>query len=185
MPFFRSLPENATTKDVYRSYPEIYSNHVRVSEAILRGPSPLTPGQRELIGAYVSALNSCQYCYGGHRAAAELFGIPARTIDGLLNDLGTAEVEERLRPILAFVRKLTLTPAHMTQADADAVFAASWDESALHSAIAVCCHFNFMNRLVAGHGIEADRAVFADRGRKHVEMGYLAQYQAAVAKENR
>jgi AhpD family alkylhydroperoxidase len=75
MPFFPSLPENATTKQIFTAHPEIYSHWVRVSEAILRGPSPLTPAQRELIGAYVSSLNSCQYCYGGHRAAAELFGI--------------------------------------------------------------------------------------------------------------
>lgn len=36
-----------------------------------------------------------------------------------------------------------------------------------------------MNRLVDAHGIKADRASFAERG-KHVEMGYVAQYEAAV-----
>ena len=114
-----------------------------------------------------------------------MFGIAPQTIDGLIQDLATAPIDSRLRPILAFVKKLTLTSARMTQADADAVFMAGWDEAALHSAIAVCCLFNFMNRLVDGHGIEADRASFAARGRKHVEMGYVAQYQAAVAKDLR
>jgi len=185
MPFFPSLPSDASTKHVFTAHPEIYSHWVRVSEAILRGPSPLTPAQRELIGAYVSSLNSCQYCYGGHRAAAELFGIAPQAIDGLIQDLATAPIDSKLRPILAFVKKLTLTPARMTQADADAVFAAGWDEKALHSAIAVCCLFNFMNRLVDGHGIEADRAGFAERGRRHVEMGYVAQYEAAMAKNSR
>jgi uncharacterized peroxidase-related enzyme len=180
MPLFPSLPEDATTKHVFTTYPEIYSHWVRASEAILRGPSPLTPAQRELIGAYVSSLNACQYCYGGHRAAAELFGVPPETIDSLIHDLGTAAIDSNLRPIFAFVKKLTQTPTRMTQADADAVFAAGWDETALHSAIAVCCVFNFMNRLVEGHGIKADRASFAERGRKHVEMGYIAQYEAAV-----
>jgi AhpD family alkylhydroperoxidase len=85
MPFFPSLPQDATTKQVFTAHPEIYSHWARVSEAILRGPSPLTPAQRELIGAYVSSLNSCQYCYGGHRAAAELFGIAPETIDGLIH----------------------------------------------------------------------------------------------------
>jgi hypothetical protein len=78
-----------------------------------------------------------------------------------------------------------MTPTRMRQADADAVFAAGWDEAALHSAIAVCCLFNFMNRLVEAHGIEADRASFSERGRKHVEMGYLAQYEAAMARNIR
>jgi uncharacterized peroxidase-related enzyme len=182
MPFFPSMPEDATTKHVFTAHPEIYSHWVRVSEAILRGLSPLTPAQRELIGAYVSSLNACQYCYGGHRAAAELFGVPPQTIDGLINDLTSAPIDSTLRPIFAFVRKLTLTPTRMTQADAAAVFAAGWDEAALHSAIAVCCLFNFMNRLVGAHGIKADGASFAERGRKHVEMGYVAQYEAAAGK---
>jgi hypothetical protein len=42
-----------------------------------------------------------------------------------------------------------------------------------------------MNRRVDGHGVEADRASFAERGRKHVEMGYVAQYEAAVGKNIR
>src|SRR5215472_568183 len=66
MPFFPSMPADASTKHVFTAHPEIYSHWAHVSEAILRGPSPLTPAQRELIGAYVSSLNSCQYCYGGH-----------------------------------------------------------------------------------------------------------------------
>ena len=180
MPFFPSMPPDATTRHVFSAHPPIYSHWARVCEAILRGASPLTPGQRELIGAYVSSLNACQYCYGGHRAAAELFGIAPQTIDGLVRDPDSAPVEAKLRPILAYVRKLTLTPARMTQADADAVFAAGWDEAALHSAIAVCCLFSFMNRLVDGHGIAADPTLFADRGRKHVEIGYLGQYEAAA-----
>src|SRR5262249_60976360 len=113
-----------STKHVFTAHPEIYSHWAHVSEAILRGPSPLTPAQRELIGAYVSSLNSCQYCYGGHRAAAELFGIAPQTIDGLIQDLATAPLDSKLRPILAFVKKLTLTSTRLTQADAHAVFAA-------------------------------------------------------------
>lgn len=182
MPFFPSLPKDATTKHIFTRHPEIYSHWVQVSEAILRGHSPLTPAQRELIGAYVSALNACQYCYGGHRAAAELFGIAPAVIDGLVADAGSAPLEDKLRPLFAFVRKLTLTPAKMTQADADAVFAAGWDEGALHSAIAVCCLFNFMNRLVDGHGVTADARTFAERGRMHVELGYAAQFERAMAK---
>jgi hypothetical protein len=38
MPFFPSLPQDATTKQVFTAHPEIYSHWARVSEAILRGP---------------------------------------------------------------------------------------------------------------------------------------------------
>src|SRR5262249_58086081 len=97
---------------------------------------------------YVSSLNSCQYCYGGHRAAAELFGIAPQTIDGLIQDLATAPIDSKPRPILAFVKKLTLTSTRMTQADADAVFAAGGGEAGSRSALAACCLVTFMDRLV-------------------------------------
>jgi uncharacterized protein YciW len=52
------------------------------------------------------------------------WGIEDGLLDRLLDDLESAPIEQRLKPLLAFVRKLTLTPAQITQADADAVFAA-------------------------------------------------------------
>ena len=37
---------------------------------LLRGPGTLTRGERELIAAYVSALNDCRYCTSAHSACA-------------------------------------------------------------------------------------------------------------------
>jgi hypothetical protein len=47
----------------------------------------------------VSALNACQYCYGGHRGAAELFGMAPEAIDRLVRDPSFAPIEAKLRPI--------------------------------------------------------------------------------------
>lgn len=78
-----------------------------------------------------------------------------------------------MRPVLRYVRKLTLTPSRMTPSDADEVFAAGWDEQALHDAVSVCALFNFMNRLVDGLGIEAGDTYFATAaGRLSSEPGY-------------
>ena len=41
-----------------------------LTEVLLRGPSTLTRGERELIAAYVSALNDCTYCASSHSACA-------------------------------------------------------------------------------------------------------------------
>jgi hypothetical protein len=41
----------------------------------------------------------------------------------------------------------------MTVDDAESVYAAGWNEGALHDAICVCALFAFANRLVDGHGI--------------------------------
>jgi hypothetical protein len=40
----------------------------------------------------------------------------------------------------------------------ETVFAAGWNDRALHDAAAICGLFNLMNRLVDGLGIEADAA---------------------------
>jgi alkylhydroperoxidase family enzyme len=70
----------------------------------------------------------------------------------------------RLRPILRYARKLTREPATVTADDAAAVYAAGWDEKALHDAILVVCVFNFMNRLLEGHGIHGSEELYQSRG---------------------
>jgi alkylhydroperoxidase family enzyme len=82
------------------------------------------------------------------------YGVAPETIDALMQDLETAPVEAKLKPVLAYVRKLTLTPSRMTEADANAVYAAGWSENALFDAIQVCGVFNLANRFVEGTGIK-------------------------------
>ncbi len=194
MTFFPSLPEDASTGDVQDPYPELYEPWQAFSEALMRGPSPLSVAERELIAAYVSGLNACSYCVGGHRPAAEAFGIAPDVFDKLMADVDTAPVDERLKPIFRFVKKLTETPARMVQGDADAVFAAGWDERALHHAIAVCARFNFMNRLIEGHGIKDSQAIREKRqalgtvgygqGALQTHADWLARKDAGLARKD-
>ncbi len=85
--------------------------------------------------------------------------------------------------MLAFVRKLTLSPSAMTQADADAVFEAGWDEKALHDAIAVCARMNFMCRLVEGYGfVPMDARSARDNAENRKRLGYKNLYPAFADK---
>ncbi len=124
------------------------------------------------MAAFVSGVNACQYCYGAHTAVAKLFGVPEKLITDLVDDEAKADVDDKMRPILAYLRKLTLTPTRMTQADADAVYAAGWDERALFDAIQVCCLYNFMNRFVEGLGLSVVPDQFGMEGKMIKEGGY-------------
>jgi uncharacterized peroxidase-related enzyme len=177
MSFLRSLSAEATLLDVFRKFPVASRPLLAYHEVIMRGPSPLTVAERELIAAYVSGLNTCQYCHGVHAATAARFGISETLIKGLLENPAEAPVEAWLKPLLSFVKKLTLTPSRMTQADADQVFAAGWDEQALHDAVSVCALFNFMNRLVEGLGVKTDAGYFKTASERLWSAGY-----AGVAK---
>lgn len=169
-----SLPEDATLFELMRRFPELTKRLVPVNSYAMRGPSPLTPAERETIAAYVSALNACEYCIGSHTEAAKAFGVSEETLTTLVADLDRADVEERMKPILRFVRKLTLTPSRIAQADAEAVYAAGWDEEALFSAVLVCCTFNYMNRLTDGTGLFASREQAESSGKLLKEKGYEA-----------
>lgn len=171
MPHLPSLPADARLLDVFRRQPATSRPLLAYHEALLRGPSPLSVAERELIAAYVSGLNQCRYCHGVHTAAAEAFGVAPGRLQDLLADLeGTAE--PKLKPLLAYAQKLTLTPSRITAADAEAVYAAGWDEQALFDAVSVCALFNLMNRLVDGLGISADRAYFDEAGARLLREGY-------------
>lgn len=138
----------------------------------MRQPSRFSAGERELIAAYVSGLNGCQYCHGVHAVTAEKFGVDPDLLIRMIDDLERSGLEANWLPLMAYVRKLTLSPSRLVAADAQAVFAAGWDEQTLHDAITIACLFNFMNRFADGHGIKGDTAVFAARGQALKEGGY-------------
>jgi uncharacterized peroxidase-related enzyme len=160
MPFLSSLAEDAHLIDVFKKFPGTYRPLIGYHEVLLRGPSPLTVAERELIAAYVSGLNSCTYCHGVHAATAEQFGVAEGLLRQLLENPDHAPVDERMKPLLAYVKKLTYTPNRLVPADAEAVLAAGWNEQALHDAVSVCGLFNLMNRLVEGFGLTGDAAYF-------------------------
>jgi len=182
MPQLPSLPDQATLFDLLTRFPDIAKYLAPTNDHVMRGPSPLSAKERELIAAFVSSVNSCDYCAGSHSEAAKAFGVPERTITMLADDIDTAPVDEKLRPLLKYVEKLTRTPARMTTSDADAVYVAGWEEEALFSAILVCCVFNFMNRLVEGSGLPASEQQAVNGGRFLFEKGYAAVPAAAGIK---
>ncbi len=152
---FPSLPDNAGLGDVFRKWPQTVGPLLEFHDRLLRGESPLTIAERELIAAYVSGLNACQFCFTAHKIFAKAFGVDDALLDALVTDLDSAPADPRLKPLLAYVRVLTLMPARLTEAHATAVYAAGWEERALYDAVQVCALYNFMNRILEGTGIEA------------------------------
>jgi uncharacterized peroxidase-related enzyme len=130
------------------------------------------------MAAYVSGLNACRYCLGAHGSVAKLFGVPEALLAELVEDLDTAHVGKKLKPVFAYLRKLTLAPTRMTQSDADAVYSAGWNERALYDAVLVCCLYNFMNRFVEGLGLTPIPEQFDIEGKMITEGGYVAMLDA-------
>jgi AhpD family alkylhydroperoxidase len=71
----RSPPEQPVMRDLYRANASSCKPLGELTEVAMRGPSPFSQGQRELIAAYVSGLNACVYCHGTHAAVAVACGV--------------------------------------------------------------------------------------------------------------
>ena len=177
---FPTLADNASVRDALAINPDAGRLLSAYHQQILRGKSPLTVAERELIAAYVSALNKCKFCYRTHAVTARLFGIPQEMFDALEVGDELSTVSDKLRPMLAFARQLTLDHQSITADHAQAVFDVGWSKEALHDLILVASMFNFMNRFVHGHGIEGDDELWEDRGRYLYENGYSAIVDTVV-----
>lgn len=152
---------------VFRERPTKYMMLLSHAQEILREPAHLSAADREVIAAYTSKLNGCQYCCGSHAAFAASLG--ASDADLAMVDSGDID-GHRLAALLAYVRKLTLAPSTISHSDKETVHAAGFTEDELKDAIAVCAAFNLFNRIVEGHGIAphddytADVAMINARG---------------------
>jgi hypothetical protein len=78
-----------------------------------------------------------------------------------------------MRATLGFLETMTLRPAELSSADADAVLEAGVSRQALVDAVYVCALFNMIVRLADALGWEVPPPeAFASRGRVLLESGY-------------
>ncbi len=120
-----------------------------LAQAVMRGPSPWTIGERELFAAFVSALNRCQFCATTHEAVASAVLDPSTTA-AVVTNWRTARVDDLVRATLGLLEKLTLTPDEVGPLDAGAVLDAGVSPEAIRDAIEVCALFNTINRVADG-----------------------------------
>ena len=174
MPFVKALPQETTAIHVWSLKPEAYEAWPPLISACMRSDSELTNGEKELIGAYSSALRGCTHCYTAHYPIAIALGIDEALFNDVLQDPQSAPVDEKFRPILVYVHKFITDPNRLIQADADAVFAAGWSEKTLTDVVFICAAFGFMNSIMQGHG--ADETDLSGIGPIHTIIREKADY---------
>jgi uncharacterized peroxidase-related enzyme len=112
----------------------------------MRGPSAWSVGDRELMAAFVSKVNECEFCIKAHSAVAERAYGDGAKVAAVLSDLETGAIEESLRATLRMLRKLTREHA-VDAEDMRAVLAAGVSRDQIEDALAVCFAFNTTDRL--------------------------------------
>ena len=172
MSFFKNLDENSDITDITFNDRSRLGPLDKASQEIMRGKSFFTEAEREIMAAYVSGLNACSFCYGSHAAVAKQFGIDPALIDQLIGNIDEASIDDKLKPVFHYLKKLTLSPSKLTETDVLKVKLSGWSEEALHQAILVGCLFNFYNRLLDGHGIKGNKPIYRLAGEHLANNGY-------------
>jgi uncharacterized peroxidase-related enzyme len=152
-----------------------------LSHEVMFEEAPISQALRELIAAYTSSLNRCDFCRNAHAAvAAHLYG-SEEWVRGVLDDPEKSSLEEKEKALLRFVRKLTLDSGAIAEADIETLRSEGWDEVAIYYAISACALFNFYNLFVSGNGVRlVSDATFRRLSERMARSGYARRRPAGA-----
>jgi uncharacterized peroxidase-related enzyme len=143
-------------------------------QVLLRGPSPLTIAERELIAAYVSVRNNCTFCFESHAAAARcLYGPAAFIVNEVVENLSTASVSKKFKTLLAIAGKVQVQGTSVNHDDINDAKNEGASDLEIHDTVLIAAVFSMFNRYVDGLATftPTDPATYKEMGERMVN-GY-------------
>ena len=155
--------------------PETAAPLRELAHVLLRGHNSLTMAEREIIAAFVSSRNDCDFCRAGHRAtAAHHLGGDYSTVDAAQDDPQTAPVSPKLRALLAIAAKIQESGKLVSSADVEAARANGATDVEIHDTVLIAAAFCMFNRYVDGLAMftPPDERLYDQMGRRMAAEGY-------------
>ncbi|RJO74747.1 carboxymuconolactone decarboxylase family protein [Nocardia panacis] len=155
-----------------------------LAEALLRGPSTLDTGERELIAAYVSSRNECVFCCSAHTAiAAVQIDGGSHLVDAAVRDPATAPVSAKLRALLAIAAAVQRSGRHVTAELVTAARDVGASDREIHDTVLIAAMFCLFNRYVDGLGTKTptDPASYLAAAENIAAHGYLPEQARGAA----
>lgn len=157
--------------------PETGKYLYELAQVLLRGESPLTEAERELIASYVSYRNDCMFCMKSHAAATRcLYGEEANIVDEVLKDLQQAHVSDKMKALLKIAGKVQVLGKEVTEEDVAAARALGASDREIHDTVLVAATFSMFNRYVDGLAsfTPTDDETYTAMGKRLAEKGYVS-----------
>ena len=148
----------------------------QLADLLLRGPHTLTPGERELIGAYVSSRNDCRYCQTIHGAvAAHHLGGDEALVTQVKADPERAPISDKLKALLAIAGHTAAGGQQVTAEDVARARANGATDLEIHDTVLIAAAFCMFNRYVDGLATWApdDPEFYRSRAAMLAQHGYL------------
>lgn len=157
--------------------PETAKPMRELAELLLRGPSTLSSGEREMIAAYVSSENDCYFCHASHRsAAANHLGGDYALVDSVRADPETASITPKLKALLAIAKKVAKGGMEVTPSDIDRARSEGATDVEIHDTVLIAAAFCMFNRYVDGLATWTpidEPELYDAMGRRMAHEGYL------------
>jgi uncharacterized peroxidase-related enzyme len=156
--------------------PETGKYLYELAQVLLRGDSPLSQADRELIATHVSSRNNCMFCMSSHAAAArELYGEGRDVVDCVIQEVDAAPVSEKLKALLNIAGKVQQSGKAVTEADIAAAREQGATDRDIHDTVLIAATFSMFNRYVDGLNsyTPVDPAAYAEMGKRMTTLGYV------------
>ena len=119
-------------------------------DVLLRGPHTLSPGERELIAAYVSSENDCHYCQDIHGAVAARHLANEAVVADVKCDFEHANVSDKMKALLAIAGRTARSGRAVTAADIARAREHGATDLEIHDTVLIAAVFCMCNRYVDG-----------------------------------
>ena len=132
-------------------------DHLReLTQLLLRGPSTLTAGERELIATVVSNANHCTYCTTSHAAAADAYvDGNVKLSDAVRRDYLQAPISDKMKSLLTIALHVQESGTSVTSDDIAHAKSVGASDREIHDTVMIAALFCFYNRYVDGLGTYA------------------------------
>lgn len=155
--------------------PETSKPLCELAETLLRGPSSLSSGEREMIASYVSYQNNCHFCHTSHGAsAAHHFDGDLSLIDDIKKDFEVTDISPKLRALLDIAKKVQKGGLEVSEDDIQKARDEGADDQEIHDTVLIAAAFCMYNRYVDGLGTWApeDNEAYDEMGELMAHEGY-------------
>lgn len=144
-----------------------------LAQTLLLGKSPLSSGERELIAAYVSHLNACEFCHTSHAAACNVhLGDQGKLISEVITNLETANLPAKMKALLKIAAKVQESGKRVCADDIEHAKSLGANDEEIHDTVLLAAAFCMFNRYVDGLGASsASPEEYAEMG-KRMSKGY-------------
>jgi uncharacterized peroxidase-related enzyme len=156
--------------------PETAKPMNELAEVLLRGPSTLTSGEREMIATYVSSQNDCYFCQTVHgAAAAHHLGGNETLVQDVKRNFEQAGVSDKLKALLAIAGKVQKGGKQVTNEDVERARGKGATDKEIHDTVLIAAAFCMYNRYVDGLATWAptDPEMYRASGKRLAEEGYV------------